>query len=262
MLDADAMVAALVERPRQTALLCDFDGSLSAIVQHPVDAVPLPGAVDVLAALVPRFGRVGVVSGRPVEFLAARLPVDGLAYAGLYGMEHLDDGVRRLDPRVARFLDGVAAAADEAEARLPGMLIERKAGASVTIHWRLNPDRADEARTVAQDLARTHSLALLPTRMAVELRPPVAIDKGDAVRALVDGFDQAAFAGDDTGDIAAFTALADATRAGRLQRALRIGVTSPEVPPELLDAVDGVVAGPAGLLELLRRVVEEIPEPV
>src|SRR5262245_573546 len=185
------MVAALVERPRQTAVLCDYDGSLSEIVERPEDAVPMPGAVEVLGGLVVRFGRVGVVSGRPVEFLAARLPVQGLVYAGLYGMEHLDDGVRSLDPRVARFLDGVAAAADEAEARLPGLLIERKAGASVTIHWRLDPDRAEEARAVARELARTHSLALLPTRMAIELRPPVAIDKGDAVRALVDGFDRA-----------------------------------------------------------------------
>ena len=44
--------------------------------------------------------------------------------------------------------------------------------------------------------------------MAVELRPPVAIDKGDAVRALVEGFDVGAFAGDDTGDLPAFAALA------------------------------------------------------
>jgi trehalose 6-phosphate phosphatase len=261
VLDADAMVAALVEQPRRTALLCDFDGSLSAIVDRPEDAVPLPGAVDVLADLVPRLGRVGVVSGRPVEFLAAHLPVPGLVFSGLYGMERLDRGVRSLDPRVARFLDGVAAAAEEAEARLAGMLIERKAGASVTIHWRLDPDRADEARAVAQELAQKHSLALLPARMAMELRPPVAIDKGDAALALVDGFDRAAFAGDDTGDIAAFAALADAARNGRLRRALRIGVTSPEVSTDLLEAVDGVVAGPAGLVALLRRVVEEIPEP-
>lgn len=255
------MVAALVEQPRSTALLCDFDGSLSEIVERPDEAVPLPGTVDVLERLVPRFGRVGIVSGRPVEFLADQLPVAGLTYAGLYGMERLDDGVRSLDPRVARFLDGVAAAADEAERRLPGMLIERKAGASVTIHWRLDPDRASEAQAVAEELAREHHLAQLQTRMAVELRPPVAIDKGDAVSTLIDGFDRAVFAGDDTGDIAAFAALSNAVATGTLEGALRIGVTSPEVPRELLEVVDGVVAGPAGLLALLRRVLEEIVEP-
>jgi trehalose 6-phosphate phosphatase len=261
VLDADAMVAALVERPSSTAMLCDFDGSLSAIVERPADAVPVPGVLEVLEALVARLGRVGIVSGRPVEFLVAQLPVRGLVYAGLYGMEHLLDGVRSLDPRVARHLPSVDAASAEAEARLPGILIERKAGVSVTIHWRLDPERADEAREVARDLARAHGLAELETRMAVELRPPVAIDKGDAATALVDGFACAAFAGDDSGDIAAFDALDRAARSGRLERVLRIGVVSPEMPPALLDAVDGVVDGPSGLLALLRRVAEEIREP-
>jgi trehalose 6-phosphate phosphatase len=261
VLDADAMVAALVGRPSSTALLCDFDGSLSAIVERPADAVPVPGVLEVLEALVARLGRVGIVSGRPVDFLVAQVPVRGLVYAGLYGVEHLLDGVRSLDPRVAPHLASVEAAAAEAERRLPGMLIERKAGVSVTIHWRLHPERVHEARAVARDLARAYGLSELETRMAVELRPPVAIDKGDAAAALVDGFACAAFAGDDSGDIAAFAALDRAARAGRLERALRIGVLSPEAPPGLLEAVDGVVDGPTGLVALLRRVAEEIGEP-
>ena len=45
----------------------------------------------------------------------------------------------------------VAAAADEADARLPGVLVERKAGVSVTLHWRTAPERADEVHAVAAD---------------------------------------------------------------------------------------------------------------
>ena len=93
MIDADATVAALTERPGATALLVDFDGSLAPIVDRAGDARPLPDAVPLLARLATGLGRVAIVSGRPVGFLARHLPVDGLALVGLYGMEYSIDGV-------------------------------------------------------------------------------------------------------------------------------------------------------------------------
>ena len=252
------MIDALVERPPDTAILLDFDGSLAPIVDHPDDAVALPGAIDALGRLVGRIGRVGIVSGRTVEFLARRVPVPGLVLAGLYGMEYLVDGVRRVDPQVVPFEAAVAAAADEADARLPGMVVERKAGVSVTLHWRMQPDRADEVLGVAADLARRHGLGEWRTGFALELRPPVAIDKGNAVDALIDGFALAAFVGDDIGDIPAFDALGRAVDAGRLARAARIGVRSTEMPAALPAAVDCLVDGPIGVVELLSGVARRL----
>ena len=258
MLDVDAMIDALVERPAETAIFVDYDGSLAPIVDSPDDAVALPAAIEAIRRLVEPLGRVGIVSGRPVEFLARHVDVPGLVMAGLYGMEVLVDGERRVDPRVIPYLGAVAAAADEADARLPGVFIERKAGVSVTLHWRPVPDRADEVIAVAADLAHRHGLAELRTRAAIELRPPVAIDKGTVVDALVDGYRVGAFAGDDTGDLAAFAALDRAAAAGRLTRRLRIGVQSSEMPAELPAAVDGLVDGPAGLAELLAAVAQRL----
>jgi trehalose 6-phosphate phosphatase len=94
--------------------------------------------------------------------------------------------------------------------------------------------------------------------MAVELRPPVAIDKGTAVHELVQGFRIGAFAGDDIGDLPAFAALARAVDDGALARGVRVGVQSPEAPPELVGSVDVLVDGPAGLAALLGRVADEI----
>jgi len=258
VLDVAATIGALVERPRETVLLADYDGSLSPIVDRPDEAVPLPAALDALAGLVGALGRVGIVSGRPVGFLAQHVPVDGLVLAGLYGMETMVDGERRVDPRVVPYTSAVAAAADAADARLADAIVERKAGVSVTLHWRTAPERADEVLTLAGELANRHGLAELRTRYAVELRPPVAIDKGTAVDALVDGFAVAAFAGDDTGDLAAFGALARAQADRRIARAVRIGVRSPEMPPALPDAVDLMVDGPSGLVELLTAVVRAL----
>ncbi len=247
------MIAALTADPRRTAFLSDFDGSLSPIVERADAARPLPGATEQLRRLASRLGRVAVVSGRPVAYLAAQLPVPGVRFVGLYGMEQIVDGERSVDPRVEPYLDAVAAAIEDLRGYGPPFA-EVKSGISVTLHWRPAPEREPELRAVAQEVAERHGLATLATRMAIEVRPPVAIDKGTAVRDLVEGFDAAAFAGDDTGDLPAFAAIA---RAG-LQRPVRIGVHSPEAPPELVEAVDILVDGPAGLVALLRRVADEI----
>jgi trehalose 6-phosphate phosphatase len=198
------------------------------------------------------------VSGRPVEFLARRLPVPGLLLSGLYGMETLVDGHRQVDPRALPFADAVASAADEADTRLPGVIVERKAGVSVTLHWRTAPDREQEVLDVAAELARRTGLAEWHSRFAVELRPPVAMDKGTVIDELIKGFGIAAFAGDDTGDLAAFAALERAATDGRLRRAVCIGVESPEMPDALPGAVDVLVDGPAGLIAILRTVADRL----
>ena len=257
MLDVDATVALLTQQPRRTALLLDFDGSLSRIVDHPDDARPLPDVVGVLAALVGVMGRVGVVSGRPVDFLAEHLPVPGLKLVGQYGLESYTDGVLTVDPRTQPYLDRIAEAAMRAEARLPGIYVERKGTTAITLHWRTASDRAEEVSAVAADLAAEFALDTPQRgRKAVELRPPVPVDKGTVVEQLVGGYAVGGFAGDDLGDVPAFAALERAVATGRLERAVRIGVLSTEAPPELRAAVDTLVDGPEGLVALLAAVAE------
>jgi trehalose 6-phosphate phosphatase len=257
VIDADATVVALTENPERTVLLVDFDGSLAPIVERPADARPWPAAPAVLARLAARFGRVGVVSGRPVSFLARELPVDGLVLVGLYGMEQSIDGAYAVDPRVQPYLVAVAAAIAELEQRLPPEIVEPKSGVSVTLHWRPAPDRADEVCAIAHEIALRHGLTELNTRMAVELRPPIEVDKAVAVRGLIEGFEVASFAGDDYGDLPAFAELGRAVGDGRLRATVRIGVHSPEAPRELEAAVDVLVDGPPALVELLARVADE-----
>jgi len=255
----DATLRLLAREPASTALLVDFDGSLSTIVERPDDAVPLPGVEAVLRRLVGALRRVAVVSGRPVDFLASHLAVPGLDLAGLYGTQLEIDGRRIVDERVTRFVPAVAAAAAAAESRLPGVLVERKAGLSVTLHWRSCPEREQEIQAVAADLAERHGLDTpLRGKRAIELRPPVALDKGTAVRALAAGCSVAAFAGDDAGDLPAFDALDELVASGGLASAARIGVRTDETPAEVLDRADLVVDGPRALLALLVALAERL----
>jgi trehalose 6-phosphate phosphatase len=251
-------IRTLGDDPTGTALVMDFDGTLSDIVARPDDAAARPEIVPLLHTLVARFGVVGIVSGRPVEFLRTQLPVAGLALVGQYGLERAVGDDIEADPRVEPFLAAVADVAARADAELPGVLVERKGRIAVTLHWRTDQDRSDEGRDWADRMAAASGLALYPTRMAAELRPPVGVDKGDAIAALVDGVRVAMFAGDDHGDLAAFDALAELRARGALDAIVRVAVRSPEEPSELVARTDVGVAGPEGFVSLLRALSERV----
>jgi trehalose 6-phosphate phosphatase len=248
----------LAARPQEAAVLVDFDGSISDIVDDPGAARALPASRAALAALVGRVARVGVVSGRPVEVLARAIDVPGITLVGQYGLERLVDGRVVVDPRVEPYVAAVAAAADDAERELPGLFVERKAGVAVTVHWRTAPEREAEASAAVDLIAQRHGLTVYATRMARELRPPVPVDKGTAVETLLDGIMAACFAGDDRGDLPAFAALERAVAENRLHHGVRIAVRSREAPPELLAEADVVVDGPGGLVTLLEELVAAV----
>ena len=240
--------------PGRAALLVDFDGSLACIVADPAAAVAVDGARDALASLVGSLGTVAVVSGRSVAFLRDRLPIEGVGYYGLYGLESDTGAGVVAHPEATAWKEAVEQAAVDAERRLPGILVERKGGLTVTLHWRNAPDREADVRRVAAEVARAHGLeAPERGRMAVEVRPPIRTDKGRVVEALVADRDAVAFAGDDGGDLPAFDALDRLVAAGRVQYALRIAVRSEEEPMELVERGDLHVDGPDALVAMLRE---------
>ena len=245
------LLAPLLADPRASAIILDFDGTIAKIVDDPADAVALPGAEATLRALSELFGTVGVVSGRPVDFLADRLAGAGssLRLVGLYGIETIEAGRRRVVPEAQQWLAAVASVVDRARREAPaGVRVEDK-GLSVALHWRKHPEAAPWARAAAEAAAESTGLVIVEARMAVELRPPVRADKGTVVEQLAIGCMAACFAGDDSGDLAAFEAL-DRLALRGLQT-LRIAVASAETPRALLEVADHSVASPEDLLALL-----------
>ena len=241
-----------LEHPRRAGVLLDFDGTLAPIVADPASARALPGVPDVLAGLAARYRVVAVVSGRPAAFLAAHLPAPGVQRWGSYGLERLaDDGTVTVLPQAETWRDAVASVVARARQAAPdGVEVESK-GLSLTLHVRRAPALAAWARSFAHSEAGRTGLTVHDARMSVELRPPLAVDKGTVVDRVVaeTGVTAACFAGDDRGDLLAFRAL------DRVAHPLRIAVASRESPPELLEAADVVVEGPSGLLDLLRALV-------
>ena len=242
----------------RTAILMDFDGTLSAIVDHPDDAVALPGVAELLARLTTVVARVGIVSGRPVEFLRHAVPVHGLALVGQYGLERWEGGQVVVDPRAQQYAAPIAGVADAADAELPGVFVERKGTVAVTLHWRTAPGLGDPTRAWADAAAAAHGLQIYPTKMAVELRPPLPVDKGNGVELLATGMGATLFAGDDHGDLSGFDALDRMTVNGTLADALRVGVRSPEAPAELIARADVQVDGPRGFLVWLTDLADAL----
>jgi trehalose 6-phosphate phosphatase len=255
--DPDDVLALLRADPATTAIVTDFDGTLSPIVADPAMAAPLPGVVDVLHELAGRYGRVAVVSGRPAAFLRDRLEIDrrppsALFVSGLYGIEWIEAGVEHVHETAESFRTVVDDVADRAEAAAPiGVHVERK-GYSLTLHVRNASEHEGWARDWAEAEAVRTGLALHPARRSFELRPPVDLDKGTVVDALVDGVSAACFLGDDLGDLPAFDALDRLGERTGGAVTVRIAARSTEAPAPLLERADVVVDGPEGALAFLR----------
>ena len=190
-----------------------------------------------LGRLARRYACVACISGRAAADVRRLVGVGGIAYAGSHGAELLEPGsasprtvpaFKSWEERVKRF----AADQDTPEARRLRVRIEDK-GPIAAFHWRGAPDE-DGARTLLEGLAQEAEAAGFSThwgRKVLEVRPPVPIDKGQAVRDLVtrSGARTALYGGDDATDLDAFSeleALVGERRARRRRprrRALRRG---------------------------------------
>jgi trehalose 6-phosphate phosphatase len=249
----------LTTDPDRAAIFCDVDGTLAPIVSRPEDARVPEETSRLLGRLARRYGLVACISGRSVADVRRLVGVGGVAYAGSHGAELLEPGsttprvapaFKSWEPQVKEFV----AARDTPALRAMRVRIEDK-GPIMTFHWRGAPDE-DRAQTHLEGLgqeAETAGLTIHWGRKVLEIRPPVPVDKGQAVRdlALRSAVRAALFGGDDVTDLDGFAALAALVDEGKLDHGVRVGVRSEEGPREILEQADLVVDGIEGFQEVL-----------
>jgi len=234
----------------------DYDGVLAPIVDRPSEAVPAPGALDVLTALAPRVGTLALVTGRPADVvveLGGLAAVPGLVVLGQYGAQRWAGAEVTTAPQ----LPGVA----DARRALPDLLTAQGAeledkGISLVVHTRRSPDPAGALERLAGPVgavAADAGLELHPGRFVLELRPP-GFDKRGALLSLCEPPPSAVlFAGDDLGDLPAYDAV-DQLR-GRGVPGVTVCSGSAEGPAALRERADVVVDGPAGVVALLKTLL-------
>ena len=234
---ADALLEQLAAAPDETGLFLDFDGVLAPIVDHPEDAYPPEETRAELRRLAGRYGLTSIVSGRDGDDVCSRVGVDGLVCVGSHGLE-LNPEAEHWRQRLADFASTTAWPAE------PKRL-------TLAFHYRQAEDEAAAVRQLEEvaDRAREEGLVARFGRKVLEVLPPLAGDKGTAVRHLIEehGLSRALVAGDDTTDLDAFHAV------DGLPFAVRVAVVSAESPPVLRESADIVVGSTAEFLQLLRR---------
>lgn len=231
------LIARLAEAPERAALLLDVDGVLAPIVDVPHEATVPEETRAELRRLHARYALVACISGRPGPDARRVVGLEELVYVGEHGLE--------LVPEAAAWserLSGLAATVDWED-------VERKP-LTVTFHYRRSNDEAEAIHFLdaVATRARAEGFVARFGRKVLELRPPLAADKGTAVAHLLGerALGRALYAGDDTTDLDAFRALAE------LELGIAVAVASAEGPAELREAADLVVGSPAEFLEVLR----------
>lgn len=251
----DTALKKLVAAGSSSGLFFDFDGVLSRIQDDPESVRPSPGVARVLETLVGQVGRVALVSSRNAEFLHSRLgAVPGLDIHGLYGLEYVEpDGTVAIRDEAREWTAAARDLCERATSELSDVYVEDKT-LSIGLHYRLTPHARQAVEEWARAAAERTGFQVQPGRMAVELKPPLDVDKGTTLARLTDGLDAAWFFGDDLGDLPAFATLHERATVDPTFSCLAVGVGNDTVVDEVLAACDVFLASPALLVEFLRYV--------
>jgi trehalose 6-phosphate phosphatase len=280
--------------PTRAAVLLDIDGTLAPIVRHAADAHVPEATRTLLIEIAKRYRVVGCVSGRRAATARQIVSIGTIAYVGNHGSELLRPGATRpeVDPEIAPWAARVRAFAASVYNPEHQRLRVRSEDKDViaAFHWRGAPDEEAAAAAVREIARRAQDegLAVHWGRKVLEVRPPVGLDKGLGVMALlrpssdevggtggidradevggtggIEGTDEAGgsavaaavYVGDDTTDLDAFRGLRELVQSGTLRSALCVAVSSDEAPPELAAEADLTVDGTGGVRGLLEALL-------
>ncbi len=258
--------------PSHAAVLLDIDGTLAPIVRHADDAHVPEATRTLLIEISKRYGVVGCVSGRRAHAARGIVSIGSIAYIGNHGSELLRPGSTHVevDPEVAAWGERVRAFAARAYGSEHQRLRVRTEDKHViaAFHWRGAPDEEAAAAAVQSIAARAQEegFAVHWGRKVLEVRPPVPLDKGLGVTALlsapssagtIDGhlFSAALYVGDDTTDLDAFRALRELERTDVIGSSVCGAVSSEEAPPELVREADLTIDGTSGVRGLLEALL-------
>lgn len=256
-------LGAVRAEPARAAILLDIDGTLAPIVRHADEAHVPEGTRQLLIGIARRYGVTACVSGRRASDSRRLVAIGTMHYLGGHGTELLRAGwtepvVEKAVAEWTRRVQGFVHGEDTAALRRLRVRLEDKSTV-VAFHWRGAPDEG-AARAAVEAVAARAGDAGLAThwgRKVLEVRPPVRMDKGAGIVSFLahEDVDAALYVGDDATDLDAFRALDELVEEGRLERALRVGVRSPEGPSGIVEQADLVVEGTDGVLRLLEALL-------
>ena len=251
----DAITGILAHSP--FGLITDIDGTISEIAPSPAEAQVHHECKAQLSRLVERLPLVAAISGRPVLEAKEMVGVDGMVYIGNHGLERWQDGVTEYVEGAEEYRAKVAAARQGLMdlTSIENLYMEDK-GIALAIHYRNCLDRQQARQSILKQVEGSRSakgFKIVEGKMVVELRPPVEVNKGSAVKDLIRDYRLCGglYLGDDASDI-------DAFRVVHRDGFAAVGVLGDETPDEVVREADYTLDGVSEVARFLKRLVETV----
>ena len=183
--------------------------------------------------------------------------VDGMVYIGNHGLERWQDGVTEYVEGAEEYRAKVAAARQGLMdlTSIENLYMEDK-GIALAIHYRNCLDRQQARQSILKQVEGSRSakgFKIVEGKMVVELRPPVEVNKGSAVKDLIRDYRLCGglYLGDDASDI-------DAFRVVHRDGFAAVGVLGDETPDEVVREADYTLDGVSEVARFLKRLVEAV----
>jgi len=232
---------------RPLGLISDIDGTISSTAPTPAQAQVSPLCRHYLSLLAQDLELVAIISGRPVAEMREMLQVEEIAYVGNHGFERWQKGRVKLHNKVGEYPVILGMVLQELEPLLAieGIFFDNK-GFTASIHYRLCRDQEGARRQIRAALEKSSpasKLLVSQGKMAIELQPPLGVNKGTATLDLIreHKLRRAFYLGDDSSDVDAFRAIHRV--AAHDFEGLAIVVTGIETPPEVETEADFILEG-------------------
>lgn len=253
-------------REKPWGLFVDIDGTIADIVARPEDARVRPGCRRALESLAQRLTVVGIVTGRAVQTARQMVGVEGLIYYGNHGLERWDSGGLSVAPEARQHLGRLQEAGRLLQTRLvlPGVIVEEK-GVGLSIHFRMSP-RPDHMRStvlaILDDTGIRQWMDVRVGKMHIDLRLPLDVDKGTAVRSLIQEYrlQGAVVLGDDLTDVDSFRATRQLQEEDGFVN-ISVAVVGRESPEEVQQEAAYTLPGVAAVEEFLLWLSQEMRTP-
>jgi trehalose 6-phosphate phosphatase len=177
-------------------LLCDYDGTLTPIVDRP-ELANLPEKTRQLLQALVRQSRftVGIISGRALADLRQRVGLGNIIYAGNHGLEIEGPGISLVVPLAEemrpafRLMNQVL---NKALTPIKGVHVEDK-GLTISVHYRMvEESKSEEMNNIFERVIATArslgKVTITSGKKVYEVRPAVKWDKGEAIALLIDKY--------------------------------------------------------------------------
>lgn len=254
---------------RPSALLFDFDGTLSELVDDPADARIERRAEAAIRKLTKLVDVVAIVTGRAVSDVQTRLDTSELIVVGNHGLEWVVRGEHKQHDAGLQATRAVRSTLSEIRERLvrdslaQGVIFEDKE-LSASIHYRMAPNQKQVGSVLiplARRVATSHGLRVTEGKLIVELRPEAEVSKGTAMHQLQEqlGLASMVFLGDDLTDVDGFRSLRALREAGTIE-SLAVGVLGRDSHPDVALVADVGVAEVRGVAQYLEQLIVQLKD--